>query len=152
MNRYEHTQPGTLIRGLMLLSLTLSVVPVAMAVFSSDAPWWLLLIPTVVFPGLLVLFHSLTVTVTASEVTAAFGIGVVRKTVLLEDIESAEAVQSRWYYGWGIRKVSRGWLYNVSGFDAVSLTMKNGRVVWLGTDDQEQLLAAIQTALSEQHD
>ena len=152
MNRYEHTQPGTLIRGLMLLSLTLSVVPVAMAVFSSDAPRWLLLIPTVVFPGLLVLFHSLTVTVTASEVTAAFGIGVVRKTVLLEDIESAEAVQSRWYYGWGIRKVSRGWLYNVSGFDAVSLTMKNGRVVWLGTDDQEQLLAAIQTALSEQHD
>ena len=152
MNRYEHTQPGTLIRGLMLLSLTLSVVPVAMAVFSSDAPWWLLLIPTVVFPGLLVLFHSLTVTVTASEVTAAFGIGVVRKTVLLEDIESAEAVQSRWYYGWGIRKVSRGWLYNVSGFDAVSLTMKNGRVVWLGTDDQEQLLAAIQTALSQQHD
>ena len=152
MNRYEHTQPGTLIRGLMLLSLTLSVVPVAMAVFSSDAPRWLLLIPTVVFPGLLVLFHSLTVTVTASEVTAAFGIGVVRKTVLLEDIESAEAVQSRWYYGWGIRKVSRGWLYNVSGFDAVSLTMKNGRVVWLGTDDQEQLLAAIQTALSQQHD
>ena len=102
-----------------------------------------------VFPTLLILFHALTVTVTATEVTAAFGIGVIKKTVLLEDIEDVSAAQSRWFHGWGIRKVSHGWLYNVSGFDVVSMTLKNGRVVQFGTDEPAQLLDAIQTALSE---
>ena len=133
----------------MMLPLVVALIPSAIAVATSDAPGWIVLFPIAVFPTLLILFHALTVTVTVSEVTAAFGIGVIRKTVLLEDIGEVAATQSRWFHGWGIRKVSRGWLYNVSGFDVVSMTLKNGRVVQFGTDEPDQLLAAIQAALSE---
>lgn len=133
----------------MVLPLVGALIPSAIAIAASDAPWWIVVFPIVVFPTLLILFHSLTITVTASEVTAAFGIGVIRKTVLLEDVEEVSATKSRWFHGWGIRKVKRGWLFNVSGFNVVSMTLKNGRIVQFGTDEPEELLVAIQTALSE---
>ena len=133
----------------MVLPLVGALIPSAIAIAASDAHWWIVVFPIVVFPTLLILFHSLTITVTASEVTAAFGIGVIRKTVLLEDVEEVSATKSRWFHGWGIRKVKRGWLFNVSGFNVVSMTLKNGRIVQFGTDEPEELLVAIQTALSE---
>ena len=37
-----------------------------------------------------------------------------------------------------------GWLYNVSGWDAVAITLRNGRKFSLGTDDPQGLTEAIQ--------
>ena len=45
--------------------------------------------------------------------------------------------------GWGIHLTPYGWLYNVSGFDAVAITLRNGRKVALGTDDPHGLVDAI---------
>ena len=36
-----------------------------------------------------------------------------------------------------------GWLYNVSGLDAVAITLRDGRKFALGTDDPEGLVTAI---------
>jgi len=50
-------------------------------------------------------------------------------------------VKNQWYYGWGIGK----WLwpkmliYNVSGFDAGKITLKNGKTYRIGTDEPEKL-------------
>ena len=38
---------------------------------------------------------------------------------------------------------SYGWLYNVSGFDAVAMTLRDGRTFALGTDDPHGLVDAI---------
>jgi len=35
------------------------------------------------------------------------------------------------------------WIFNVSGFDAIELTMKNGRIYCIGTDEPEKLEAVI---------
>jgi len=43
----------------------------------------------------------------------------------------------------GIHKTSRGWLYNVSGFDAVLITLHSGKGILLGTDEPERLRSAI---------
>jgi hypothetical protein len=41
-----------------------------------------------------------------------------------------------------------GWLYNVSGFDAVAITLRDGRKFALGTDDPHGLTTAIRTWIS----
>jgi hypothetical protein len=53
----------------------------------------------------------------------------------------------RSFYGWGIRWIPGGWLWNVSGLDGVELVLVNNRRFRVGTDEPEQLAAAIQGAL-----
>ncbi len=64
------------------------------------------------------------------------------------DLQKATIVRNRWYYGWGVRLTARGWLYNVSGFDAVEILLKNGRTYRIGTDKPAKLLLAIEIVIS----
>jgi len=56
-----------------------------------------------------------------------FGPGIIRKRVRLADIVGCEAIRIQWWYGWGIHLTPYGWLYNVSGFDAVAITLRDGQ-------------------------
>lgn len=85
----------------------------------------------------------LTVVVDARAVTASFGWGWPTRTVDRAEIESAVRVRNSWWHGWGIRKVSRGWMYNNAGRHAVELSLRSGRVFRIGTDQPVELLAAI---------
>ena len=85
----------------------------------------------------------------ANDIQLWFGIGWIKKSFLISDIDRAFATRTHWYNGWGIRMIRRGWLYNVSGFDAIELVLKNGRRYQLGTDEPEELLAAVQSALKK---
>ncbi len=96
----------------------------------------------------LLLFSILTVKVDGEEVSVRFGVGLIRKRFPLSEIESHSAVRNPWYYGWGLRRTPIGWLYNVSGLEAVEITLKDGRKVRIGTDDPAGLEAAIGAALS----
>lgn len=96
----------------------------------------------------LLLFSILTVKVDGEEVSVRFGVGLIRKRFPLSEIESHSAVRNPWYYGWGLRRTPIGWLYNVSGLEAVEITLKDGRKVRIGTDDPTGLDAAIGAALS----
>ncbi len=89
------------------------------------------------------LFGSLTVEVDRSEVRLRFGVGLIRRTWKVKDIASAEAVRNPWYTGWGIRYLPGRTVYNVSGFDAVEITLKNGKRYRIGTNDPEGLERAI---------
>jgi hypothetical protein len=51
-------------------------------------------------------------------------------------------------YGWGIHLTPYGCLYNVSGFDAVAITLRDGRKFALGTDDPHGLVDAIRRNIS----
>ncbi len=149
MYDYEHTQPGTLIRVLMGGVLSFMVVILVLVLTSEDDPLqlvWAVAIP-LVFVVLLVLFHALTVRVSNNEICLAFGIGVIKKTFLVSDIQSTSAVRNSWYHGWGIRGIKGGWLFNVSGFDAVELQMTSGKLYRIGTDEPQKLLAAVESAL-----
>jgi len=96
----------------------------------------------------LLLFSILTVEVDGEEVSVRFGVGLIRKRFPLSEIESHSAVRNPWYYGWGLRRTPIGWLYNVSGLEAVEITLKDGRKIRIGTDDPTGLDAAIGAALS----
>jgi len=89
------------------------------------------------------LFGSLTVEVDDGEVRHWFGPGFWKKSYQLLDIESSTAVRNSWFWGWGIRLTPNGWLYNVSGLDAVQLQLRSGRKLRIGTDDPKGLVEAI---------
>jgi hypothetical protein len=107
-------------------------------------------IPLVVLIILLVsllLFYRLTITITEETLCASFGIGMIRKRVSVAEITACEPMRIRWWYGWGIHLTPYGWLYNVSGLDAVAITLRNGRKFALGSDDPQGLAEAVRAAI-----
>lgn len=92
------------------------------------------------------LFGSLTVAVDSQDVRFWFGPGLIRKRFPVDRILEAKPVRNPWWFGWGIRVIPGGWLYNVSGLDAVQLVMGDGRKVRIGTDEPDRLMAAIAEA------
>ena len=149
MPDYDHTQPGTVLRavlGSLAVVAAVVAVPIGVMVPAYVAiPLWaafVLAISTM-------LFHSLRVTVSPDVVMLRFGVGLIRKRFAIADIISAAIVRNRWWYGWGIRITPHGWLYNVSGLDAVEIHLRNGRKRRIGTDEPSELLAAIESVLGD---
>ena len=90
-----------------------------------------------------IIFSRLTITIEDGFLRASFGPGLTVKNVPLSQIASCQPIRIRWWYGWGIHLTRHGWLYNVAGWDAVAITLRDGRKFALGTDDPQGLAAAI---------
>jgi hypothetical protein len=146
---YEHTQPGYVI----LVSMAIgSVVPFGMLLLSpptpeGDAARWISGSVLAVLVICAVLFASLTITIGEGCLEWAFGPGLIRGSVPLADIQDVEPGGTRFIHGWGIHLTPRGWLYNVSGREAVWVKLKDGGSFLLGTDEPEKLADAIRAAM-----
>lgn len=94
-------------------------------------------------------FGWLTVSVDDERVALKFSWGIFRKKFSASEIASVAQVKNHWYYGWGIRLWfwPKMWIFNVSGFDAVEIRMKNGKIYRIGTDEPEKLEAAIKRVI-----
>jgi len=89
-------------------------------------------------------FSTLTVTVDEQFLKIRFG-KIFSKKFLLNEIATVKKVRNHWYCGWGIRFCFRPRMiiYNVYGLDAVEITMKNGKIYRIGTDEPDKLELAI---------
>ena len=143
---YSHTQTGWVtIVGLVGALLVIGATATELAPDSPGRPF---VMAAMVLLALLVpLLGSLTVTVDEEAVTARFGIGQIRRKIKISDIRAATRVRNKWYYGWGIRMLETGWMFNVSGLDAVELELKNGARFRVGTDEPEELVSAIRSSM-----
>jgi hypothetical protein len=89
---------------------------------------------------MLSLFYGLSTKVTSESITLSFGIGVIKKKIVIHRIESVEKIKSPWYYGHGIRFIPNGRLYNISGREGIELKFKgNKRVIRIGSKDASKL-------------
>ncbi len=139
MHAYKHRQLGILT--LIIFAL---VIPGIAALLVLLPETRLITGPVLaVLVAVAILFCSLTVEVTADELILAFGPGIIRRSIRITDIRDARIVRNKWWYGWGIRITPHGWLWNVSGLDAVELEYDDGRRFRIGTPDPVGLLAAI---------
>ena len=95
-------------------------------------------------------FVTLTVSIDENYFRIKFGYGIFRKKFLLNEIISAKAVKNHWYYGWGIRVWfwPYMWIYNISGFDAVEISMRNKKMYRIGTDEPEKLETVIKQVVN----
>ena len=90
---------------------------------------------------ILVSFATLKVSMDEDYLRIKFGYGIFRKRFSLSEIVSAKQVKNHWYCGWGIRVWfwPKMWIYNISGFDAVEIKLKNGKTYRIGTDEPKKL-------------
>lgn len=95
--------------------------------------------------AILASFLTLTVEIDNKFLRLKFGYGLFSRKFALDKIKFAKEVKHKWYYGWGIRYclAPKMWIYNVSGFDAVEITLKDGSTFRVGTDEPEKLARSI---------
>lgn len=153
MTSYKHTQIGYL-----MLVVTLAVLVLfgwAYSTARTEPPSYYSgtnFAVTAIMVFILVIlasFTTLTVAIDENYLRIKFGYGIFARKFALSQIASVQAVKNHWYYGWGIRLWlwPKMWIYTVSGFDAVEITMKNGKVYRIGTDVPEELETAIRQSI-----
>lgn len=140
MKTYSHTQRA----GRWLW------IPAGMAAILAGLAAWTRLWPLLGSVALLVVvawaFGSLTVEIESGMLRWRLGPGLIRRSLALASIAEVKAVRTRWFDGWGLHYTRFGWLYNVAGFDAVALTLRDGKRVAVGTDEPTALIRAIRAA------
>jgi hypothetical protein len=154
MTSYKHTQIGYL---MIIVTLAVLVLFAWAQITARAEPPSVdsganFLITAIMFLVLFTLSSVTTLTVSIDEkyLRVKFGYGIFRKKFLLSEIASAKQVENYWYYGWGIRFWfwPRMCIYNVSGFDAVEIVMKNGKIYRIGTDVPSELETAIKQTIN----
>jgi len=149
MPTYKHTQIGYLMIVVTLAVLALFIwmqITARAEPPSVDSGTNLLVTAMMV---LILLFNAsfttLSVSIDGIYLRFKFGFGLFRKAILLSEIVSGQAGKNHWYYGWGIRLWlwPYMWIYNISGFDAVEIVLKNGKIYRIGTDEPAKLTSAL---------
>ncbi|MBX2989799.1 MAG: hypothetical protein KF749_01380 [Bacteroidetes bacterium] len=140
--RYEHTQIGMVMVGMLALGIFCATFWMIYLGFS-----WIGLIALVALDASLMLFSTLTVRIENRILLISFGPGVIRKAFDLNQVRECFVVLTPTHHGFGIRWMPESWLYNVPGTHAVDLTMKNGTHYRIGTDAPEDLAQAIQRVI-----
>ena len=143
MIRYQHVQIGYV----LLVALGAGLVAISSIMWVSGFNWVGLLV-MIILLVCLGLFAILTVRVDDETLTVQFGPGVFPIVLQLRNVKTYRIVKNPWYYGWGIRYIFGGWLFNVSGFTALELQMNGGTRYRIGTDDPAGLLKAVEEILA----
>jgi hypothetical protein len=131
MKTYQHTQPAT-----MILKCMVAMIAISAMLSTVIHP---LILTAIILVIVAWIFRSMTIEISDSELAWYFGSGFPRRRVPLSEIVSAEPIRTSAWNGWGIHYTTRGWLYNVSGYDAVLITLRNGKRFCLGTDEPQEL-------------
>ena len=140
---YRHTQIGWVLLAVLAAGAGIVVFAAGKTGWSGAASAVLTLLIVVAL-----LFCTLTVRIHGGEIECRFGPGLVSKHIPLGAVQGARQVRTEWYQGWGIRLTSDGWLFNVSGLDAVEVELVDGKRLRIGTDEPQALVAAIRSRRS----
>ena len=145
----EYTQIGTFIIASFAPTLLLLIIPVFMENVPPKAEIILILV-AITFLICLLIFYKLTISIDKEHISFKFGMGWIKKNYPFSEIESCVPVRNKWYYGIGIRFLGNGWLYNVSGFEAVELRFKNSKsVVRIGTNKPTEICEAVRGIIGD---
>jgi len=138
--QYKHSQPGYL---MIVISVIFLAVTAYVYVYDSQQAGWIL-----GAIGLLILVfgYKLTVEISGGYFRFWFGPGIFRKKIAFDRIAYCEPCKGI-ILGWGIHVGPGGWLYNVSGMKAVTVVLKSGKKMHIGTDEPQHLIEAINSAI-----
>jgi hypothetical protein len=93
-------------------------------------------------------FSSLSTRVDERGLSWSFAFGFPNGFIPFVDIEDAQITTTKIWEGFGIHwTIWHGWLWNVSGFRAVTIHKRNRKLVTIGTDDPQGLYDAIEPSV-----
>ena len=153
-NTYKHTQIGYLMlvvtMAVLVLFAWVHITALAEPPSVDSGPNFAVSSIMVLILFILASFGTLTTSIDENYLQIKFGYGIFAKKFALNQIASVQSVKNHWYYGWGVKVWfwPYMWIYNVSGFDAVEIIMKNGKIYRIGTDMPGELEAAIKRVIN----
>lgn len=140
MARYTHTRRSFVWPVVLSVVEALAIVTILL----SGAPVIGLVVVFVVTSLLIMIgltFGRLTAAVDDEGATAWFGRRWPRRSIAYSRMTSGRGVRNSAWVGRGLRWIPRGGVWNVSGPDAVELSLDNGKVRRLGADEPDALLS-----------
>ena len=154
MTTYKHTQISYLMLiitlAVLVLFAWLHVTALAEPASVDSGPNFAVTAIMALILFILASFATLTVSIDENYLRIKFGYGIFAKTFPLKEIASVQAVKNRWYYGWGVKVWfwPYMWIFNISGFDAVEIIMRNRKIYRIGTDEPEKLETVIKQVVN----
>lgn len=138
---YRHSQAGPPLVWILACCWWIPLVLLSALNDPGSAPYLLGLFPvlTLIYVG----FLRLTVIVDRAEILLVYTFGWPRRRIDRDRVISAVPERIPLWYGWGIRRTPKGWMWNVWGRDAVLVTLTGGGGFLIGTDDPGGLVAAL---------
>lgn len=136
--KYQETQLFKWIIFPMLILIAFLILSYENQWGDTPIPFLATVLTSLAFLIVILLFYKLTITIDEKSITAAFGIGLIKKTVLLNNLEfsSIEEIKTPWYYGIGLRITPQGILYNTKPGPAIKLKSTIGnKALLIGTND-----------------
>lgn len=148
MERKKYTQFGT-ISVIILLPLLILFTGMLIKYWLPNSPAFFIYLFIVLTLLICVFtFYQLTIKVSQSHVSFKLGVGLWGKKYKISDIKSCRPVSNSVVSGIGIRMLSNGWLYNVTGLKAIELEFKNRKsVIRIGTNRPEEISELIQSLI-----
>ena len=151
METKRYTQFGTVSVIVILPLFLLFAGLLIRSVINNSPDLYIHLVLAVVFLFSLLTIYRLTITIDQRNISFQMGIGIVRKSYEISKVKACHPVTNSLLIGLGIRLLSNGWLYNVSGRKAIELQFKDKKsVVRIGTNRPEEISALIQSMLGEE--
>jgi hypothetical protein len=142
VQHYYHRQTNLVPLG--FLAGTALIAILAWITFApAKIPVVVVIVPIVFAAIAAVIFTTMTVEVTDSEFTFAFGLGVMRRRIPRADIVRVEHSMTPWWYATGVKINPTYITYMVAAGPAVAITLAKGMAIRIGTDDADGLLRAL---------
>jgi hypothetical protein len=140
---YEHRQVGW-ITVIALFAIAVLICVAAAISAPSERTLSYSLVPIVLVVA--ALFSTLTVRVTDKRMMWYFGVTGIGRSVALTEIASIRAIKTSILEGWGIHLTWHGWVWNVSGFNAVQIILRSGTRFAVGTPNPQAVIDVLESA------
>lgn len=145
----KYTQSGTFSVIVMISALIFCTGVFSAVGFDEIMPVIIFVFVMLTFIVCILIFYKLTITIDDTHLTFKMGIGLIRKSYPLSEIENCIPVSNSIWWGVGIRLIPSGWLYNVSGTAAIELTFKNRKTkIRIGTDRPVEVAEAVRERIT----
>ncbi|MCP5061465.1 MAG: hypothetical protein GY936_03260 [Ignavibacteriae bacterium] len=126
---YKEEQVGWFLNLLLLVLILFIEVLYILQIGDKPIPALPALIFQLLMFTVILLFYKLKIKVDDKHIKIIFGIGLLKKKILLDNISNITQVRNKWYHGWGVRMIKNGWLYNLHGLSALEIKFKSKKSI-----------------------
>lgn len=140
--KYQETQNALWITIPMLVIIIFLILSYFYQWGDSPIPLSATITTSLIIVGIILLFFKLTLTIDDVNIKVSFGIGLIKKSIALKDInlQTTEELKTPWNFGIGMRVTKYGLLYNTKPGVAIKLNYKNSEKAFLvGTDNFDKI-------------
>lgn len=150
MNPKKYTQFGTVSIAVLLPILLFFTYKLFKTADIHGPETFIFMIVDLTLLTALLIFYKLTILIDNTTLSFKMGIGLIGKSYKISDIKSCTPVRNSLFLGFGIKMLWNGWLYNVSGLQAIELHFySKDSIVRIGTNQPDEISKVVNALLEK---